>query len=106
MPRRNIFTHHPASVGESYGQHFLSALSFSGAMLRGSLLCAIHAFLPFLFRKSGSTAIQSLYERMCINRSQLDSSGATLPALDRTQPVQELTVSSIQVVTEMRKGGQ
>jgi hypothetical protein len=57
MPRRNIFTHHPASAGESYGQHFLSALSFSAAMLRGSLLCAVHAFLPFLFKKSGSAAI-------------------------------------------------
>ncbi|MEJ2177202.1 MAG: DUF6356 family protein [Gammaproteobacteria bacterium] len=70
MPRRNIFTHHPASVGESYGQHFLSALSFSAAMLRGSLLCAVHAFLPFLFKKSGSAAIQSLHERMCVNRSR------------------------------------
>jgi hypothetical protein len=72
MPRRNIFTHHPASVGESYGQHFLSALSFSAAMLRGSFLCAVHALFPFLCKESGSAAIQSLYERMCVNRSRHD----------------------------------
>lgn len=73
MQRQNIFTHHPALVGETYGQHFVSALSFSAAMLRGALLCAIHAFLPFMFQKSGSAAIVSLYERMCMNRSRLDS---------------------------------
>ena len=68
MRHRNIFTRHPASVGETYGQHFVAALSFGAAMLRGSLLCSIHAFLPFLFEESASEVIDDLYQRMCVNR--------------------------------------
>lgn len=63
-----IFTEHPRSVNESYAEHMRSALSFSGAMLKGAAYCAVHAFLPFLFEQSGSSVIRGLYARMVQNR--------------------------------------
>ena len=69
------FTEHPASVGESYGEHFVSAMSFSLAMLRAAFCCAVHAVLPFTFEKTGSQCVTSLYDRMVTNRSRLTDSG-------------------------------
>jgi hypothetical protein len=65
---RKIFSDHPSSVGETYGQHLAHALSFAAAMIGGGILCAIHAFLPAFFKKSGSTVVENLYERMVRNR--------------------------------------
>ncbi|MFC3581471.1 DUF6356 family protein [Sphingomonas hylomeconis] len=65
---RKIFSDHPRSVGETYGQHLTHALSFAGAMIGGGILCAIHAFIPVFFKKSGSTVVRDLYERMVRNR--------------------------------------
>lgn len=63
------FTHHPRAVGETYGEHFGVAMSFSGAMLAGGLACAIHAVLPFLFTTTGSQTIRRLHDRMVRNRA-------------------------------------
>ena len=64
------FTEHPATVGESYGEHVVSAMSFSLAMLRAAFCCAVHGVLPFTFEKTGSQCITSLYERIVTNRSR------------------------------------
>jgi hypothetical protein len=56
------FNEHPATVGETYGQHFLMAMGFSLAMLRAAFCCALHAVFPFLCEKSGSRCIEGLYE--------------------------------------------
>lgn len=63
------FTEHPATVGETYGEHFSTALSFSFLMLRGAIGCAVHALFPFLFIKTGSECIECLHDRMIANRS-------------------------------------
>ncbi len=68
----NPFTAHPASVGETYSQHLFSALSFSGALLRAAAVCAVHAAFPFAFEKTGSDAVENLYDRMRVNRTQGD----------------------------------
>ncbi len=65
------FTEHPASVGETYGQHFVAAMGFSFAMLRAALCCAIHAILPFTFERTGSRCIETLYQRMVTNRARM-----------------------------------
>ena len=65
------FTEHPATVGETYGQHFLSAISFSATMFWAALCCAIHAVLPFMFERTGHTTISSLHDRMVVNRSRI-----------------------------------
>lgn len=64
------FTEHPATVGESYGQHFKSALSFSGTLLQAAICCAVHALLPFLFERTGRAAVSKLHEKMVVNRSR------------------------------------
>jgi len=65
------FTDHPATVGESYLEHLRTALGFSLTMIRSAFCCGIHAFLPFLFVKTGSSAIDDLYRRMVRQRSKL-----------------------------------
>lgn len=64
------FTEHPASVGESYGEHFGQAMRFSGRMLIGAFCCAVHAVFPFLFEKTGSTCITDLHDRMVTHRDR------------------------------------
>ena len=65
---RSLFTEHPASVDETYGEHMGMAFSFAGRLFLGSLACFVHALLPFLFVKTGSTIIAELHDRMVINR--------------------------------------
>lgn len=65
------FNEHPATVGETYTQHFVSAMGFSLSMIRGALCCAIHAVVPFWCEKHGSEAITRLHDRMVTNRSRL-----------------------------------
>ncbi len=65
-----LFTDHPASVGESYFQHMAAALGFTANMALTTVVCFIHAFLPFLFVKTGSGMINKLYNRMVLNRDR------------------------------------
>ncbi|NNC64280.1 MAG: hypothetical protein HKN84_05815 [Gammaproteobacteria bacterium] len=48
-----------------------TALGFSFTMLVSAVCCAVHAFLPFLFTKTGSAAIEDLHQRMVRQRSKL-----------------------------------
>ncbi len=67
---RISFTEHPASVGETYFGHLFSALSFCGKMTIALLACLVHAFLPFLFEKTGSQMITRLMDDMVHNRDK------------------------------------
>ena len=67
---RISFTEHPASVGETYFGHLFSALSFCGKMTIALLACLVHAFLPFLFEKTGSQMIMGLMDDMVHNRDK------------------------------------
>ncbi|MEM1174581.1 MAG: DUF6356 family protein [Pseudomonadota bacterium] len=71
MSLKAKFTEHPATVGESYGEHFVSAMGFSISMLKAAFCCGVHAILPFLFAKTGSECITELHDRMVTNRSKL-----------------------------------
>lgn len=62
------FTEHPNQVGETYGEHFMVATRFGGAMLLGGLACLVHAVLPFLCTSTGSQTIRRLHDRMVVNR--------------------------------------
>ena len=63
------FTEHPASVGESYGEHMGQALCFGGRMVFAGLACLIHGVLPFLFVRTGSRTIAELNDRMITRRA-------------------------------------
>ena len=62
------FTEHPASVGESYGEHLGRAACFGTRMMLAGLACLVHGVLPFLFVRTGSRAISELNERMIVGR--------------------------------------
>lgn len=64
------FTAHPATVGESYGEHFVTAMGFSVSLFRAAIVCAIHAVLPFFFEKTGSACIADLNRRMVTHRDR------------------------------------
>jgi hypothetical protein len=63
-----LFTDHPASVGETYGQHLHSASSFGIRMILAGFACMLHGFLPFLFVRTGRKTIELLHDRMVVNR--------------------------------------
>jgi hypothetical protein len=62
------FTEHPASVGETYGEHMARAGCFGLRMIGAGVACLVHAVLPFLFERTGSVAIAELNDRMVVNR--------------------------------------
>jgi hypothetical protein len=67
-----LFTRHPASVGETYTEHMQVAAGFGLRLFLASLACFVHALLPFLFERTGSTAIQTLHGSMVISRLRRD----------------------------------
>ncbi|HEY5598782.1 MAG TPA: DUF6356 family protein [Kiloniellales bacterium] len=66
----SLFAEHPASVGETYGQHLAMATSFGARMILGGLACLVHGILPFLFVRTGSETITDLHRRMVTQRSR------------------------------------
>lgn len=75
-----LFTEHPETVGETYGQHMGTALSFAGPLMFAGLACLVHAVLPFLFEKTGSRVITRLHDRMVTHRSHAAPSALDVPA--------------------------
>jgi hypothetical protein len=62
------FQEHPESVGESYAEHWLAAMSFAAALAICAVTCAVHAFIPGLFKHRASACVARLHERMVIHR--------------------------------------
>lgn len=60
---QRIFLDHPATVDETYGQHFLFALKFSGALFAAAGAALVHALIPCLFEKTASKTVARLYAR-------------------------------------------
>lgn len=56
----NPFTAHPASVGETYGEHLRFAFAFGVRMLGGAIAAMVHALLPFLFITTASRTLDEL----------------------------------------------
>lgn len=67
---KHLFTQHPASVGESYGQHLVVAGNFGVRMILGGMACLIHAVLPFLLVRTGSVQISALHDTMVAHRGR------------------------------------
>lgn len=66
----SAFTEHPASVGETYGEHFAVAGEFGLRLVLAGLACMVHAVLPFAFTRTGSDAVLALHARMSSRRAQ------------------------------------
>ena len=80
MSLKQFFTEHPASVDETYGQHFGHAFGFGWRMVLAGLACMIHGLLPNMFVCTGSTAISHLHERMVNNRRRPQAASARTTA--------------------------
>ena len=63
------FSDHPHSVGESYGEHLVTASSFGGRMVLAGIACMLHGLLPFLFVRTGSRAVSELNAQLIARRS-------------------------------------
>ena len=71
MALKDRFTDHPETVGETYTEHFSSAMGFSLSLFKAAFCCGVHAIFPFMFEKTGSESITTLHDRMVTNRSRL-----------------------------------
>jgi hypothetical protein len=80
MKIARLFTDHPASVGESYLQHCVQALSFGVRMIYAGVACTVHAFLPFLCVRTGSDQICQLHEVMSARARGRAAAGQARPA--------------------------
>jgi hypothetical protein len=74
MSFHRLFTEHPESVGETYGEHLVRAWWFGGRMVVAGLACMLHALVPFLFVHTGSEAIDELHTRMQATRRRVAAS--------------------------------
>jgi hypothetical protein len=81
MGLRQLFTEHPASVGETYVEHLCAATGFAVRMVLGGVACFLHALFPFAFRRTGSDCISQLHERMVTHRNASASRGARAGAV-------------------------
>lgn len=70
----SIFTDHPNSVGETYGEHMATAFGFGGRMVVSGLACIVHGIFPFWFNGTGSRAVHELSKRMIHGRDKFDGS--------------------------------
>jgi hypothetical protein len=63
-----LFTDHPASIGETYGEHLATAAWFARHLFVAALACFAHALVPFLFERTASGIVRRLHDRMVVNR--------------------------------------
>ena len=63
------FTAHPASVGESYGEHLATATNFGFRMVLAGVACMLHGLLPFVFVRTGSRAVSELNAQLIARRT-------------------------------------
>jgi len=61
---------HPASVGESYREHFMFASRFGLKLIGAGLAAILHGFLPCAFEKTASSVIKELYPRVANRGNQ------------------------------------
>ena len=73
---RRMFTAHPASVGETYSEHFMVAFTIGRRMAMGAVVCLVHALLPFLFVTTGSRIIGDLHARAVSHRRRAGKDSA------------------------------
>jgi uncharacterized protein DUF6356 len=64
------FTAHPATVGETYGEHLVTASSFVCRMVFAGLACMLHGLFPFLFVRTGSRTVAELNQRITSRSAQ------------------------------------
>ena len=80
MKPLRIFTAHPASVGESYFGHLLTAANFGLRMVFAGFACLLHGLFPFLCVTTGSDRVRELHAEMAA-RCERARAGASQPSI-------------------------
>ena len=57
-------TDHPASVGQTYFEHFKFAIKVSTSLLKAFSACLIHAIYPPVHKNTASATIAELHNRI------------------------------------------
>ncbi len=85
MAIRQHFTDHPASVGETYGEHFKVAAGFAGSLAIAAIAAAVHAVVPSRCTKTASKRIVAMHEQMTTGAraSNLDDVAIHQPGKNR-----------------------
>lgn len=65
------FLAHPRTVDEGYVAHMGHSLFFARHLLTAGCAALVHAFVPALFERTGSTRIVMLHDRMVTNRRRI-----------------------------------
>ena len=76
-----IFLDHPRSVDETYFQHMGMAFGFGAKMVCAGFACLLHGLFPFLFVTTGKQCIETLHDRMVVNRDRRKRAAQDMPAL-------------------------
>ncbi len=71
-----LFTEHPHSVGETYGEHLVNANKFGVKMVLGGTACIIHSFLPFLFANTARRTVGQLSTQLITHRDSMKNVNA------------------------------
>lgn len=80
MAFRRLFLDHPASVDETYGEHFVAAMRYAGRMAVCSGAAIVHAVVPGLCCTTASERIHELDTEMQQRRAiaEADQADAAL----------------------------
>ena len=84
---KRFVTAHPASVGETYGEHFLFAIGLGTRMVLGGLACILHGFVPELCKTTGSRTLRELTLRLVPGNRQKPRRPSAAPAAPQQQPL-------------------
>ena len=56
----SLFTDHPASVDETYGEHMMFAWRFSFRLFKACAKAFLHGLFPFMFETAASDEVKTL----------------------------------------------
>lgn len=79
---RRLFLDHPASVGETYPEHFGVAARFGARMLLGGAGALVHAVLPFACQRTGSRTVAALHREVVANRGARRAAGEQMATVE------------------------
>lgn len=59
-----LFTEHPHSVDETYGEHFGVATKFGFSLIGAGVASVLHGVFPWMFQTTGSRTVKKLYHQL------------------------------------------
>ena len=76
-----LFTAHPAAVGESYFEHLVFALRFSGRLFRAAAAAFAHGLVPGVCETTASSAILGMHDEIRARHTLMAETRAQTPQM-------------------------